>query len=214
MHPAPTIAYPGGKARLAKKIVSFLPKQGRTYVEPFCGKGNIFWAAACAGLQYDRFWLNDHATIPFFSAIKQVGSAIEVPQCTRQENDQQRHAYSSGDSTAILLEPFLTFGGGGFFFSGFRGENKRGGVSSLAYQNMLRKCSLIMNRTSPRLSSLDWRQMRLDELGPQDTVVLDPPYPSTNAYSYTDKLLRPSSLIRKMSPRSLQPNGEEGSSGS
>jgi hypothetical protein len=32
-----TIPYPGGKVRLAQTIVSFLPKSGRTYREPFVG---------------------------------------------------------------------------------------------------------------------------------------------------------------------------------
>ncbi len=35
------IGYPDGNARLSRTIVSFLPKQGRTYVEPFCGRGNL-----------------------------------------------------------------------------------------------------------------------------------------------------------------------------
>ena len=31
------IPYPGSKVRLARTIVSFLPKQGRIYCEPFAG---------------------------------------------------------------------------------------------------------------------------------------------------------------------------------
>jgi site-specific DNA-adenine methylase len=171
----PTIPYPGGKARLARFIISQLPKQGRFYIEPFVGRGNLFWAATCAGLGYDRWWLNDSATIPFFNAIKQIGDVIEVPRCTRHEYERQRNVYNSGDPTAILLEPFLSFGGGGYFCSGFRG-NKRGGVSSGRYQETLRECHRIMSKSRPRLSSLDWREMRLDELGTEDTVVVDPPY--------------------------------------
>jgi len=190
----PTIAYPGGKARLAKQIISFLPKQGRCYVEPFVGRGNIFWAAACAGLKYDRWRLNDSATIPFFRAIKQIGHVIEVPHCARHEYERQRDAYNSGDSTAILLEPFLTFTGGGYLHSGFRGD-KKGGVSSVGYQETLRECHRIMSRTRPRLSNLDWREMRLDELGPNDMVVVDPPYPDTNPLSYTDATVNYHELV-------------------
>jgi site-specific DNA-adenine methylase len=181
----PAIPYPGGKARLAKQIIAFLPPEGRNYVEPFAGRGNLFWAAACAGLKYDKWWLNDTATIPFFRAIKQVGHVIEVPHCATHEYERQRDAYSSGDPTAILLEPFLTFTGGGYLYSGFRGD-KRGGVSSVGYQKTLRECHTILSRTRPRLSHLDWREMRLDELGPKDTVVLDPPYADTTPLSYTD----------------------------
>jgi hypothetical protein len=36
MSQAPSIAYPGGKARLAEEIIALLPKRGRTYLEPLC----------------------------------------------------------------------------------------------------------------------------------------------------------------------------------
>jgi hypothetical protein len=32
-----TIPYPGGKGRLARFIISQIPKQGRAYIEPFDG---------------------------------------------------------------------------------------------------------------------------------------------------------------------------------
>jgi hypothetical protein len=47
---------PGGKARLAQEIVALLPRLGRTYIEPFVGRGDLFWSAASAGLKYERWW--------------------------------------------------------------------------------------------------------------------------------------------------------------
>jgi site-specific DNA-adenine methylase len=108
-----TIPYPGGKGRLARFIISQLPKQGRSYVEPFVGRGNLFWAATEAGLQYDKWWINDIVTIPFFRAVKHAGHMLKVPIRCRAEFERQRQASLSGDSTAILLEPYLTFSGGG-----------------------------------------------------------------------------------------------------
>src|SRR5437016_4872751 len=139
MSQAPTIAYPGGKARLAQEIVALLPKHGRSYVEPFCGRGNLFWSAASSSLKYEKWWLNDIATIPFFRAIREIGHVIEVPELSRAEYERQREASKGGASVAVLLEPFLTFGGNGYCCSGFRG-NHRGGVSSRAYQRTLREC--------------------------------------------------------------------------
>jgi len=184
MSQAPTIAYPGGKARHAKEIISFLPKHGRTYLEPFAGRGNLFWAAACAGLQYDKWWLNDTVTAPYFRAIKEIGDTIEVPECSRYEYERQRGAFKSGDQTAALLEPFLSFGGAGYLHSGFRGT-RQGGVSADGYQKTLRTCHEIIRRTRPRISSLDWKDMGLEGLGKQDVVVIDAPYPNTNLRSYT-----------------------------
>src|SRR6266566_9152004 len=104
-----TIPYPGGKSRLARTIVSFLPKRGRTFVEPFAGKGNIFWTAASQGLKYRDWWLNDIATSRFFHAIKQAGHKLKVPTRSRTEYERQREASISGDLTAILLDPYLSF---------------------------------------------------------------------------------------------------------
>ena len=108
-----TIPYPGGKGRLARTMVSFLPKHGRTFVEPFVGKGNIFWEAASQGLEYRDWWLNDLATSRFFHAIKHAGHKLKVPTRSRTEYERHREASISGDLNAILLEPYLSFSGGG-----------------------------------------------------------------------------------------------------
>jgi hypothetical protein len=96
-----TIPYPGGKGRLARFIVSQLPKEGRSYVEPFVGRGNLFWAAIGAELRYDRWWLNDTVTIPFFRAIKRAGHTLKVPIRCRAEFERQRQSSLPGDSTAF-----------------------------------------------------------------------------------------------------------------
>jgi site-specific DNA-adenine methylase len=80
-----SIPYPGGKSRLARTIVSFLPVRGRTFVEPFAGKGNVFWTAASQGLKFREWWLNDIATSRFFKAVKQAGHKLTVPTRSRRE---------------------------------------------------------------------------------------------------------------------------------
>src|SRR2546425_5716935 len=164
----PTIPYPGGKARLARTIVSFLPKQGRTFVEPFAGKGNIFWTAASQGLKYRDWWLNDISTSQFFYAIKQSGHKLKVPTRSRTEYERQREAFVSGDPLAILLEPYLSFSGGGYFAAGCKGGDGRsknyGGVSAAGYENAIRQCHEIMRKTQPRVTNLDWRKMGLESL--------------------------------------------------
>ncbi|HEV7522152.1 MAG TPA: DNA adenine methylase, partial [Candidatus Angelobacter sp.] len=37
------IGWPGGKRRLVKRLLSFLPKH-TTYVEPFCGSAKLLFA--------------------------------------------------------------------------------------------------------------------------------------------------------------------------
>lgn len=50
----PTLAYPGGKAKLAQKLVSLMPKTGRLYLEPCAGRGKVFWTAVVAERHIDR----------------------------------------------------------------------------------------------------------------------------------------------------------------
>jgi site-specific DNA-adenine methylase len=188
----PVIGYPGGKARLSRTIVSFLPKQGRTYVEPFCGRGNLFWSTASLGLRYKKWWLNDIATIPFFDAIQQAGHTLRVPARCKAEYDSQKEAFQSGDLRAILLEPYLSFSGGGYFGAG---RKLGGGASAAGYQKTIRQCHRIMQHAKPRLTSLDWRKMGLERLTDEDVVVLDPPYPDSNARSYSDEGLDYESLV-------------------
>jgi hypothetical protein len=180
----PVIGYPGGKARLSRTIVSFLPKRGHTYVEPFCGRGNLFWSAVSIGLKYRNWWLNDIATISFFDAIQRAGHALRVPRRSKAEYDSQKEAFRSGDLRAILLEPYLSFSGGGYFGAG---RKLGGGASAHGYQKTIRQCHRIMQHAKPRLTSLDWRDMGLERLTADDVVVLDPPYPDSNARSYTDE---------------------------
>ena len=195
----PTIAYPGGKARLAQKIVSFLPKRGRIYVEPFAGRGNIYWAAASGGLQYREWWLNDIATSRFFHAIGRIGRSLEVPTRSRAEFERQRAAQQSGDLAAVLLEPYLSFSGGGYIEAGCRGGAEcgedDGGCSAVGYTKTIRECHSIMHKTKPRLTSQDWKKMGLEDLGSQDTVVLDPPYPNSNIRSYSEHSVDYESLV-------------------
>ena len=171
------IGYPGGKARLSRTIVSFLPKQGRTYVEPFCGRGNLFWSAVTIGLKYNKWWLNDIATIPFFDAVRRAGHTLRVPTRRKSVYDAQKEAFQSGDLRAILLEPYLSFSGLGYFGAGRKLDGV--GASAHGYQKTIRQCHRIMQNAKPRLTSLDWREMGLDRLTADDVVVLDPPYPDS-----------------------------------
>ena len=197
-----TIPYPGGKGRLARTLVSFLPVRGRTYVEPFAGKGNIFWTAASQGLKYREWWVNDIATFRFFHAIRHAGHKLRVPTRSRTEYERQREASRSGDLTAILLEPYLSFSGGGYFAAGCKGgdgrSRKYGGVSAAGYESAIHQCYTIMHKTQPRVTSLDWRKMGLESLTEEDVVFLDPPYPNSNVRSYTDDSVNYDELVETL----------------
>jgi site-specific DNA-adenine methylase len=194
----PKIPYPGGKGRLAKQIVSFLPKKGGLYLEPFAGRGNLFWAAVEQGLQYRRWWLNDIATAPFFEAILSHGQRIKVPPRSRQEFEKQRDAFKGGDPTAILLAPHLAFSGG-LYESGCKGGAGCGdddsGVSSTGFQQTLRDCRKLLLRTRPKITGLDWRQLGLEKLTEDDVVLLDPPYIFAQVKAYNHETVGYEQLV-------------------
>lgn len=185
------IPYPGGKVRLAQTIVSFLPRRGRTYCEPFAGRGSVFFAAA-SRLQFKHWWLNDIATAPFFEAIMRIGDTVEVPPRVVEEYSGQWELSRRGDHRAIILEPYLTFGGGGYGKGGF--GNKKG-ASQSGYEKTIRECHRLLHNTSPKITALDWRDMGLERLTGDDVVFLDPPYPDADVRSYTDGTVDHEALV-------------------
>jgi site-specific DNA-adenine methylase len=190
----PTIAYPGGKARLAKTIISMMPTSGRMYVEPFVGRGNVFWAAASV-LNYGQWWINDISTSQFYHAIKSHGASLVVPERSREEYYKQWEAFKAGDPQAVLLEPYLTFGGGGYGSGGFGGKK---GATVHGYQTTIATCNALLNKTDTRITSMDWRSMGLENLGEQDFVYLDPPYLSADVRAYKDSTIDFNLLVKTL----------------
>jgi DNA adenine methylase len=175
----PSFSYPGGKVRLANKIVSFMPQSGRIYAEPFVGRGSVFFRAAST-LQYSCWRLNDTRTAVFFQALLSHGNTVTVPAHTKGEFQRQKAARRYGDPTAILLEPYLTFSGGGYS-AGYR--SKKGSPLQHRYQRTLRRAHQILTYTQPTITNNDWK-MVVSDLGENAFVYLDPPYFGAKVHGY------------------------------
>jgi hypothetical protein len=141
----PTFSYPGGKCRLAKTIVSFMPPAVRIYLEPFAGRGNVFFRASST-LQYSQWHLNDIRMAPFFHAIITHGNTVKVPEHSRAQFELQRKANRSSDPTAILLAPYLTYSGAGYS-ANYR--SAQGSPLRHHYQNTLRRAHQTLTTTRP-----------------------------------------------------------------
>jgi hypothetical protein len=176
---APGYAYPGAKKRLAKTIVSFMPPSCHTYAEPFAGRGNVFWRAATT-LQYDRWWLNDTHTAPFFRAVLSHGSTVQVPAHTREEFERQEAASTWGDPIAILLAPYLSYNGAGYA-AGYR--SAKGSPTPAGYERTLRQSHHILTQTQATVTGLDWKAVAAD-LGEDDFAYFDPPYFGAKVVAY------------------------------
>ena len=180
------IAYPGGKARLAKTICSFAPRSGVTYCEPFAGRGNVFWTAA-GMLKYRRWWLNHTRTAPFFEALRRMGDRIEVPYRTRNDAHATKELYrryrDDDSNEAILLEPFLTYSGSGYYAGGPRGSGA--GAGSERYTRAMRDCHRIMHAVRPDVTNWDWAKV-VTRLEPDDFAYIDPPYLTSRTRTYSE----------------------------
>lgn len=178
----PRIPYPGAKGRLASILVDMMPRTGRRYVEPLVGRGNVYFAAALS-LKFREWHINDVSTAAFFLALLQTRGLIEVPERTREEYYRQRDLYYLGDARAILLEPYLTFSGGGYKKGGFGGKRSAG---AFGYTNTLMNCASILVSTRPTVTSLDWKDLELNRLGGKDFVFFDPPYLGADVRAYSN----------------------------
>jgi len=180
---SPRIPYPGAKGRLAPTLVEMMPKKGRKYVEPLVGRGNVYFAAALS-LDFNQWHINDNSTGAFFYALLETKGKIKVPERTREEFEKQRFLFQTGDLKAILLEPYLTFSGGGYKKAGYGGQRS---ANASGYGNTLIGCARILSSTKPKITKVDWKELRLDRLGEEDFVFFDPPYFGADVRAYTNK---------------------------
>ena len=182
----PTFSYPGGKARMAKTIVALAPHSGRLYIEPFAGRGNVFWKAAGV-LDYKEWQLNDIRTADWFESIRDHGHELVVPPCTRMEYNKRLADSKNGCPYARMLEPFFTYSGAGFGSGSFR-SNKYGGSTQGGFQQSIQMAQHILHAKGATITSVDWKEA-LAGLGADDFAYFDPPYLDCNVTAY-----RPSDL--------------------
>jgi DNA adenine methylase len=80
--PRPVVKWVGGKAKLADKLVSWMPERIGTYVEPFCGGGAVFFRLAAASpRRFDRAVLadkNEHLIALYRAVQSQVEALVEA----------------------------------------------------------------------------------------------------------------------------------------
>jgi len=107
-------------------------------------------------------------------------------------------------SPAPLLESYLCFSGGSYRRSGYR-SRRGGGVSQKGFDRNVRLAHEIMQRTQPRITRLDYRNV-LKECGESDVVFLDPPYLGADVRSYTDKTLDHRELVSALLASAITQN--------
>ena len=161
-------------------------------MEPFAGRGNVFWAAASSQLGFQQWALNDIRTAPFFEAVRDLGDTMEVPEKSREEYNRQREAFKQRDPKAILLEPYFTFSGDGYG-RGLQGKN---GPTVAGYTRTLRACHRLLHATKAIITGCDWTEFDWSSLTHEDFVFVDPPYLGGDVRSYNENDLNHEDLVR------------------
>jgi site-specific DNA-adenine methylase len=222
--PVPIFGYHGSKGRLAKHILSLLPSCGGRFVEPFAGRGNVYFAVA-QRLGYKQFWLNDTYTFRFLMALSHLDPEWDIPERSRElfdalkdESDKYRKErerigisgvsggrYRPGVSPAGAKSwdfesspPPLLLEGYVSYSGGTFDSKARGtskkNVSKKGFWEAARLAAEIMRRTKPKITDIHWQDVLL-ELGPDDVVYFDPPYKNANVSAYSKKAMNYPELV-------------------
>ncbi len=173
----PSFSYPGGKVHLRKWLMQMMPREGETYIEPFAGRANVFWLAACSP-KFKRWWLNDIYTAPFLRAISKVDLG-NIP--IMLSVNAARKLLKKRNALSLVMKPTLQFSGGKGGLCVSQGKlvyrNRNLPVyHGMNYRENVRDAQRVLIKTKQRITDVDYLEMRLSELTPDDFVYLDPPY--------------------------------------
>lgn len=164
----------GGKARLRKWLVSLMPQSCETYIEPFVGKGNVFYLSRNV-IQAVSWTLSD-IDCRFLLALQQAD--FDMLPAYIERVDYLRWKLAQNDAISILVEPRITFAGKGYAhgFSGSSGTHV--GYSGLHYKPVCQAARLLL--ADATIIQRSWEDT-LASVNCADFVYLDPPYYGTQA---------------------------------
>lgn len=178
------LRYPGGKSRVVKKIVDFIPSEFSEFREPLVGGGSLFIYLK-QKFPEKQFWINDiyEPLYSFWFMSKKEPNKM-IAQILRWKNNfsngKKLHFYLKNNydrfnyvqkACAFFVLNRITFSGatksGGFSKEAFR---KRFTISSIERLKNLQK---ILPRT--RITKFDYESL-VKERGKGIFLYLDPPY--------------------------------------
>jgi site-specific DNA-adenine methylase len=191
----PSFPYPGGKGRLSSKIVEYIPKKGRKFIDLFSGRGNVTFRAIAEELGYNEWVLNDINMAPFFRAIRDYGAEFRATPITKAEYYRLGELAKQGDPHAWLMEPFLCYNGGRYFVNWTKGAGG-GRRKPESITNVVRLAHRLLVEKQVRITDMDWLDcLKAENLGPDDFVFVDAPYIGCDVDAYSAESICPTELI-------------------
>lgn len=196
----PGFAYQGGKWKMRDWITPYLPEDSSLFVEPFAGRGNIFWLQAWLG-KVRRYHLNDLRTYKLFNAIKTVDLNRLPEQVSLPEEKYWKQLIEAEDPLGLVMEPMLYRAGGcaenGYYIGGRKDESGKEwrAYYRLEYLNRLNICRCMLTKIPGQITGLPFEQLPWKDWDRKVLVYLDPPYYKVDVQTYSDKDLNYEVLI-------------------
>lgn len=163
----------GGKARLRKWLVQRFPDKGSVYLEPFAGKGNVFFEAR-QRLNFKQWVLAD-SDVRFLRSLMWADFS-ELPDTVSREDFSYWKNRTCHVST--LIEPRVTFAGKGYKYGYSGSSGTHVGYNGAIYREV---CSQARQLLSDAQVIEQYWEDSLALLDAGDFTYLDPPYYGTEA---------------------------------
>lgn len=169
--------YMGSKGRHAKDIIPFIidfHTEGKPYVEPFLGGGNIF-----SQVPIKNKWGNDTAKYAV-ALLEALSNGWEPPTHLSETEYYQIKEDPLGYETALVGFAAYCCSYAGKEWGGYaRGNDARGGPRNFAAEQARNLEKQRSGLKGSRFTNLSYLEMGIE---PGSTVYCDPPYANTTKY--------------------------------
>lgn len=173
----PTFKMHGSKARTAPWLVNFFPQKFERWIEPFAGRGNVFFRAATSGLTFESACLNDTGTHRFLTALRDHAGGFEFVDAAPIDKKLWQTWVEAPESPEKHLAESYVARFGDTFKMGPNTTCHRNGHSRENTIKRMKAARELLREKHTAVASSDWESFLKDvSPGAHDVVYLDPPY--------------------------------------
>lgn len=172
----PIIGYPGGKTKLKKEIIKYIPPH-KVYVEPFVGGGSVFFAKQPA----EKEVINDidKDLVRFYRYFKRRD--VSVKRCDMRPSRERFNRYKTQKPKTpqqyvcrYLYRNKWSYAGAGNHFVKKIGDRHRG-IKQITPEHKSRLSGV-------KIENKDFKQVVKENDSKNAFIYMDPPYPDTYDY--------------------------------